>query len=284
MPPDLLQRRPRLAYSFTILTDKNTVRLVAGEDYRYTLTGPDLDGWLPPLLKLLVGKETIAELLAPLTNVQRQAAIEAFAHLFGERVLVDGAAADAHRARKFRLAIHGQCKLAEWLTNSIPPAGGGCEFNIFCQDRLDYEAAIAFNRRCRAANTPFIWVSYAAMNRAYVSPLFLPDAGPCFGCLLRSFERLSPAPELYGALREHSRQGKPIEPAGFPDEGLQILQGLVAWKLNEAERDDPSPALYRLHVLDREHFEVTTHRVFADPFCPECGRREVARPTKENES
>jgi bacteriocin biosynthesis cyclodehydratase domain-containing protein len=117
-----------------------------------------------------------------------------------------------------------------------------------------------------------LWASHGALSRAYVSPLFLPDAGPCFGCLLRSFHRLSPAPEIYDALREHARAGRPIEPVDFPREGLLMLQGIVLWKLAQAEVELPPPALYRLHVLEREHFEVSTHRVFIDSLCPECGK------------
>ena len=89
---------------------------------------------------------------------------------------------------------------------------------------------------------------------------------------MRSFQRLSPAPEIYDALREHAQQNKAITPVDFPYEGLLMLQGVLLWKLHEAEREFPGPALYRLHVLEREHFEVSTHRVFIDPLCPECGK------------
>ncbi len=281
MPDQSLQRRPRLAYPFTFLTETNTVRLVAGEDYRYTLTAPELDGWLPALLARCAGKETLETLLTPLTAAQRGAALQIVQQLYGERVLVDGSAADAHQAETLAVEVKGRGLLCELLSKELahtpsapfqPGEHGGKPLVVLCQDRLDYEEALEENRRCRAANAPFLWASYGAMSRAYVGPLFLPDAGPCFGCLLRSFQRLSPAPEIYDALRDHARQQKPIEPIDFPREGLLMLQGLVLWKLQEARRDDPGPALYRLHVLEREHFEVSTHRVFADPFCPECGK------------
>ena len=38
-----MARRPRLALPFTVLASPDSVRLVAGEDFRYTLTGPELD-------------------------------------------------------------------------------------------------------------------------------------------------------------------------------------------------------------------------------------------------
>jgi bacteriocin biosynthesis cyclodehydratase domain-containing protein len=294
----LLARRPRLAYPFTVLTGPNTVRLVAGEDYRYTLSGPDLDRWLPSLLERCQGKETVTCLLALLESAQREAALQVIGQLYGERVFVDGAAADAHAARTYHVVIDGRGELREQMAALLPSpsergAGGegratqppqgtpspptplpGGEGGIllFCQDRLDYEEALSQQRRCRENRMPLLWASTGALSRAYVGPLFLPDAGPCFGCLFGAFQRLSPAPEIYDALRDHARQGKPIEPTEFPREGLLILQGLILWKLQEAERDDPSPGLYRLHVLERERFEVSTHRVFADPHCPLCGK------------
>jgi bacteriocin biosynthesis cyclodehydratase domain-containing protein len=273
----LLARRPRLAYPFTVLTGPNTVRLIAGEDHRYTLSAADLDRWLPPLLERFTGTATVTDLLASLEPAQREAALQVIGQLYGERVLVDGSAADAHVARKYRVLIEGQGELRDIQAAA---QGGGlasesCDLPasllVFCQDRLDYEEALNQQRRCHAEKIPLLWASTGALSRAYVGPLFLPDAGPCFGCLFGSFQRLSPAPEIYDALRDHARQGKPIQPTEFPREGLLILQGLILWKLREAERDDPSPGLYRLHVLERERFELTTHRVFADPDCPVCG-------------
>ena len=268
---DPLKRRPKLAYPFSILTDADAVRLIAGEDYRYTLSAPELERWLPALVARFTGKETLDAILTTLTPAQREAALQIVQHLYGERVLVDGSAADAHAARKYDVDVQGRGALYELLSTALSQEEKpGKTLDILCQDRLDYEEVLAQHRRCRAANTPFLWASYGAMTRAYVSPLFLPDAGPCFGCLLRSFQRLSPAPEIYAALREHARQEKQIEPVEFPREGLLILQGLIEWKLREAQRDNPGPGLYRLHVLEREHFEVSTHRIFADPLCPDC--------------
>ena len=56
-------RRPCLAYPFTVLTQPDIVRLVAGEDYRYTLTGAGLEYWLPDLLGRCTGQNTLATLL-----------------------------------------------------------------------------------------------------------------------------------------------------------------------------------------------------------------------------
>jgi bacteriocin biosynthesis cyclodehydratase domain-containing protein len=108
------------------------------------------------------------------------------------------------------------------------------------------------------------------MQRGYVSPAFLPQAGPCLGCLVRQFRRLSPAPALYDALLEHGEQGRPFAQAVFPDEGSVVLSQLVLWKWRLLGPAVPSPALYRLHVLEAGALEVSSHRVFVDPDCPDC--------------
>jgi len=47
----------------------------------------------------------------------------------------------------------------------------------------------------------------------------------------------------------------------------------LRWKADLAAEPDAHPALYRLHVLDAGSLEVSSHRVFVDPECLECGRR-----------
>src|SRR6478752_7090687 len=123
------------------MTGANTVRLVAGEDHRYTLTAPQLERWLPALMERLNGKDSLAALLAPLTLDERQAALEIVTHLYGERVLIDGTAADAHRERNFRVEIQGNCQLCDMLRERYAPAiaNGTTALVILCQDNLDYE-------------------------------------------------------------------------------------------------------------------------------------------------
>ena len=263
------QRRPRLAHPFTVLTEPGVVRLVAGEDYRYTLRAPGLEAWLPGLLEQLMGGHSIGELLAPLAAEQAAAAMAIIRQLYGERALVDGPAEAAHVGRGYRGIVEGQGPLVQRLRSVAP--GDGPPLVVLCQDRLDFDAVVRRERECRAKQMPWLWVSHAALNRGYVGPLFLPDAGPCFVCLLRSFQRLSPAPELYDALLEHGRAGRPFQPADFPAEGLDIMAALVRCKLDAARQEQPPAALYRLHVLERDGMEVSTHRVFADPECPACG-------------
>lgn len=262
-------RRPRLALPFTVLPAADAVRLVAGEDFRYTLAGPGLERWLPDWLAGFDGRTPLAVLLERLPESHRTAARELADRLYGERVLIDGTAADAHAPVRYRLAVEGS---AAWAAGWSSP-GGERDLPVLCQDRLDYDEALRFNHRFRTAGTPWLWATTGPMSRAYVSPLFLPDAGPCLACLLNHFRRLSPAPELYNALADHARAGGPVTPVPFPAPGVAVVQQLVRWKADLAAEPDASPALYRLHVLDAASLEVSSHCVFVDPECLECSRR-----------
>ena len=261
---------PRLALPFTVLTEADTVRLVAGEDFRYTLTGPGLERWLPPLLALCDGRTSVDEVLARLEAGQQDAARQLLARLYGERILVSGTARDAHAPRACRLAVEGSGELADRLRG--PNGEGGSEvLHVLCQDRLDHEEALRFNRERRGGASPWLWASTGAMSRGYVSPVFLSDAGPCLGCLLGHFRMLSPAPELYDALAEHARRGGVLEPVHFPPEATAALEQLVRWKARLLAASEAPAALYRLHVLEVDTFEVSAHAVFRDPECPDCG-------------
>jgi bacteriocin biosynthesis cyclodehydratase domain-containing protein len=263
--------RPRLSLPFTILTDPDTVRLVAGEDFRYTLTAPGLDDWLPAWLAGLDGRTPLDQALRRLPEGRRGAAEQVVDRLYGERVLVDGTAADAHQPARRSLVIEGS---AAWAVDWLPAANAsGSALPVLCQDRLDYDEALRFNRRYLDTGSPWLWASTGAMNRAYVSPLFLPDAGPCLSCLVQHFRRLSPVPDLYQALTDHARQGGPILPVPFPPPAVAIVQQLLLWKASLAEEAEAPVALYRLHVLEVASLEVTAHRVLVDPDCPECGGR-----------
>lgn len=267
------QDRPRLAFPFSVLTDPDTVRLIAGEDFRFTLTAPTLDRWLPPILALCDGRLSRDEIVQRLDPEQQARAREWLARLYGERILVNGSASEAHRPRSCRLAVEGRGELADRLRERNEP--GTDALQILCQDGLDYEEALRFNRARRIGPSPWLWASTGAMSRGYVSPVFLPDAGPCLACLLAQFRTLSPTPALYDALAEHVRRGGVVEPVPFPAEGTAILEQLVRWKAALLALAEPPAALYRLHVLEADTFEVSTHTVFRDPECPEDG--EVSR-------
>jgi hypothetical protein len=270
-------RRPVLVLPFTVLSEPDTVRLVAGEDHRYTLRAPKLEQWFPGILDSCNGRCSVDDLLAGLDHDDREVALELFDRLYGERVLIDGLAAETHEAEDYELEIEGSGPVLEALANETPinNSEAAPKLTVFCQDRLDYAAALQFNRRRLSGDSPWIWCSVGPMSRGFVSPPFFPDAGPCLGCLLAGFGRLSPAPELYGAMIEHSRSGGAIAPSSFPAAGTEILRQMVLWKHQQLSQKQPSSALYRLHVLEVESMEVTTHRVFIDAECSECGDAEM---------
>jgi bacteriocin biosynthesis cyclodehydratase domain-containing protein len=269
---DPLSRRPQLALPYTILTEPDTVRLVCGEDFRYTLTGPGLEGWLPGLLAALDGQTLLGQAFAALAEARRAGAREVIERLFGERVLVEGPASWAPADSACRLLVTGTGALVAAL-GTAPADSTASPLQVFCQDRLDYEAALQFNRRGQGGTDPWLWATYGPSARAYVSPVFLPDAGPCLACLLRQFQLLSPAPEFYDALGEQARRSGRIEPVPFPPEALPMLAGLVRWKAALLGRQPASVALFRLHVLEVETLEVSSHCVFTDPECPACAER-----------
>jgi bacteriocin biosynthesis cyclodehydratase domain-containing protein len=260
--------RPRLAFPFTVLTAQDTVRLVAGEDFRYTLSGAGIDEWLPGVLEGLDGRRTLDDLVRGLPADRVAAARGLVERLHAERVVVEGPAAPAHEAMRYDIRAEGSGRLLE----SLREGGDGARpaVAVLCQDRLDLDEALRFNRRSLAGDVPWLWATYGPMSRGYVSPPFLPGAGPCLGCLIRHFRRLSPAPEIHDGLIDHASRGRPFEPAPFPAAGVEILCQLVLWKVSLLGEAEPPAALYRLHVLDVHELEVASHRVFADPECPDC--------------
>lgn len=245
--------------------------LVAGEDHRYAMSGAGLGSWLPGLLGQLDGKRTLEGLLAALPSERREVASAAIERLYGERVLVEGTASDAHQPMGFRIEVEGQNPLAEALRAAAgeeTSAEEGDLLPVLCQDKLDFNEASRFNARCAEGEAPWLWVTCGPLSRGYVSPVFLPDAGPCLDCLVRHFQRMSPAPEVYERLSEHAARGGEIAPAVFPSAGLEVLAQLARWKVAQLREAVPAAAFYRLHVLEADSFEVSTHRVFADPECP----------------
>jgi bacteriocin biosynthesis cyclodehydratase domain-containing protein len=232
------------ALPFSVLPARDTVRLVAGEDVRYTLSAPGLETWLPAFWTALDGRP-LEQALEGVDAPRRDEARRLVEQLRGERVLVDAPARAAH------------------------PASGPAP-HLLSQDRLDYDDALRFNRARLEAGEPWIWASTGPLQRAYVSPVFLPDAGPCLECLVRHFRGLSPAAEIYDALVEHVRAGGELRPSTFPAAGAEIVRQLVAWKTAAFAEAEPPAALYRLHVVEAASLEVSTHPVLPDPECPAC--------------
>lgn len=262
-------RALRLALPFTILGSPDAVRLVAGEEFRYTLSGARIGEWLPGVLGQLDGSRTIGAALANVAVDVRDEAANVLADLYGERVLVDADAVAQHRATRYRAKIEGQGALYDAVAVNAG-AEGDSEVVVLCQDRLAYAEALAVNRRCLAEKTPWIWATTGPLGRGYVGPVFLPGVGPCFGCLLAQFRRLSPAAEFYDLLAGHERAGGRIEPTPFSAEGVAALASLVAWKIRVLGEPEPQAAIYHLHVLEAATFEVGAHAVALDLECAEC--------------
>lgn len=266
-----MTRRLRLALPFSILTAPDVVRLVAGEDQRYTLTAPGLERWLPELLRGADGRRPLEALLDELPAQRRAEAAELVERLVGERVLAEGPPELAHAPLRCALAVHGTGPLAERLRAAAQP--GPDPVHVLVQDRMDWAAARTAGRRFAAERAPWLWASTGALARAYVSPPFLPGPNACFECLRGAFVRLSPAPELYAHLEAHVAAGGALAAVDAPPHALAVLQGLVEAKLAWLASPDPQAALYRLHVLELASYEVTTHRLFRDPRCADCGER-----------
>jgi bacteriocin biosynthesis cyclodehydratase domain-containing protein len=260
--------RLRPALPMTIIAAGDQVHLVCGEDVRYSIHAGSLAAPLADLLCNCDGRNPLDSLLHGLSGDHIDRAQELIARLCSERILVDGPIEAASVAGAYRLSVEGSSPIAERLHC---PASALPSVAVFCQDTLDYHAAMDFNRRCLSMGAgPWLWVTTGPVNRGFVSPVFLRDAGPCLACLLRQFQRLSPVPELYNALTLHGERGGTFEPAGFPDGGLAILEQIVRWKVERLAHDPPAHAVFRLHVLELETMELTAHRVFRDPTCPEC--------------
>jgi bacteriocin biosynthesis cyclodehydratase domain-containing protein len=267
--------RPCLALPFTVLSGRDQVRLVAGEEFRFTLSSAALESWLPAWLPRLDGTLSLDEALALLPAEQRQAGRAVLERLSGERLLVDGPVTAAHPGRPRRLTLEGTGSLREAMQALAESVSNAPSVTVLCQDRLDVDEALRFNERCLVSGSPWLWASCAALGHGYVGPVMLPDAGPCLACLFGHFRRLSPLPELYDELVAHARSGGVIAPTPMHLAGVAILARLAGWKASEwLARPEAPAALYRLHVLEAASLEVTTHAVLVDPKCPACrGRR-----------
>ena len=275
MKTDFLPERIRFAFPFAILTKPDTVRLVAGEELRYTLRSPSLDQWLPRFLSHFNSEVKWRLFLDQLPNERQQHALEIITQLYGERVLLEGNGQSPRLPSPLRWVVEGSGKLSERLRGAVPAVlTNAVDLVVLCQDTLDYAAALDFNWRCRRSDAAgWLWISCGPMGRGFVSSVFRPHAGPCLGCLIRNFQRLSPAPEIYEHLIEHSCAGGEIPPVPFPAPALDLLAALARWKIESSAQSEPSVGVYRLHVVETDTMECTTHRVFRDPHCPDCTPR-----------
>lgn len=256
--------RPRLAPGFSIIPgDPDRVWLVAGEDVRIALRGDRVGAWLPALLRACDGTAGLDGLLADVAEPHRAEARALIAGLVGERIVVDGGALQAHQAAPPAWHVEGEGRLADALRARAP--GGGVR--VFAQDTLDLGAALAVNRAMRAR---WLWATIGPAARGFVGPLLLPDAGPCLACLIDHFRLRSPVPALYDQLVAHPG---PFAPAELEAPAVEVIAGLVAWKLALIDRPMAPAALYALHVVEVATLETSSHRVLINPECPACATR-----------
>jgi bacteriocin biosynthesis cyclodehydratase domain-containing protein len=258
----------------TIVAEDDRVHLICGEDVRYSIVAEGLATPLAELLRRCDGHTPLDSLLQGLGDDDLTRVRDMISRLCGERMLVEGPVEAVRAAAGYRPAVAGTGPLADRLRVSAEDLPS---IAVLCQDTLDYRAALDFNRRClRSGTGPWLWVSTGPASRGYVSPAFLPDAGACLACLLRQFQRLSPVPQLYDALTLHAERGGSFAPAAFPQGGLAILEAVVRWKIERLGHAPPTEAVFQLHVLELDTMEVSVHRLFRDPTCPECSDAALA--------
>jgi bacteriocin biosynthesis cyclodehydratase domain-containing protein len=268
---NLLNRFPKLALPFTILTEKNKVRLIAGEDFRYTFTAPNLETWLPQLLNNIDGNTSVKTLLEKLSFNDTQPVLDLINRLYGERILIDGLGQKALVSKPFSLKFFGKGAIFENLKETHQTTTENSDYiSILCQEDLNYYELLEFNKQALKGTQPWLWVSYGAISRGFVSPIFLPQSGPCLACLLSQFQRLSPMPE---ELINYGKENKEFKAASFPEAGLDILKALALWKLSLFSQSTEQIPIYRLHVLETQSLEVSSHRVFTNPECNYCNER-----------
>lgn len=260
-----LPHRPRLALPFTVLSAPGRVRLVAGEEYRFTLTAPGLESWLPTWLPTLDGTRTLEEALSQLPASRIDEARQLLLRLLSERVLVEGPLVAP--SGSLSLLVEGEGPLFERLRSESESDG----VRVLCQSAPRWATAERYNAERLGGRHPWLWASTGALGRGYVSPVFLPADGPCLICLLKSFRRLSPMPELYEELSAHERAGGTVAEVPFPPEGVALLAALVRWKVGLLRAE--TAAVFRLHVMEVASLEVSSHEVLVDEECQACGGR-----------
>lgn len=256
--------RPRLAPGFSVLADRGAIWLVAGEDLRFRIGA---DAWLAELLRRCDGATSIAALAELAPPEHRAEVAPLLEQLVGERVLVEGTPVQAHVASS-AIEVVGSGDVARALAAAWPASSGA--ITAFVQDRMDHAALLAFNADALARGRRWMWITTGPAQRAYVGPLFVPDAGPCAACVLLHFKRLSPVPDLHDVLI--ARGGDTVA-ANVDDAMLATVAAVARWKLALVAEPVARAALYALHVVEASDLTVTSHAPIADPECTACRAR-----------
>lgn len=260
----------RWAWPFTMIRGQEEIWLIAGEDVRFALRTSHIEPVFQILGRLDSGLDE-KELSASAPEVRAEVT-RLLEQLRSERLLVpvQALAGPLAGGDSLRVEVIGEGGLAGEIRARLPVSGEADAVWVFCQDGLDLHAMLEFNTSALARGRRWCWVTSGPAARAYVSPLFLPDAGPCAACLLRHFRQLSPAPEVYDVLLAHGQAQGQFPTAHFPSAGLGVVAALLTWKLSLLEAPAVSSALYRLHVVEDTSLTISSHPVFRDPECPIC--------------
>lgn len=267
---DFASRRLVPAFRFTVIREPDRVRLVAGEDLRWSLEAAGIEQWLPRVFEVLDGGGTVDEAVDSAVGADRVLVSETLRRLLGERVLVEPTRRPA-LASPHGFVFYGEGALKDAMgALCVPPSAGQALLHVFVQDSLHLASAMDFNATRLSGAEPFLWATTGPLARAFVSPVFLPSQGPCLECLLRGFRRISPAPELWDALLNHSRAGGVVEPSLCSEVGIAMLVQLILAKRAWLAETEPPAALYDLHVLDLRTLEISTHALESDECCESC--------------
>lgn len=267
--------RPQLAAGFTIIPGApgdEVVWLIAGEDVRIALRGDAVNEWLPAVLHACDGSRALGEIVALAPPARRAEARTLLDGLAGERVVVEAGALRAHRPQPIVWRVDGSGALADALRARAPSAGdpASARLTVIAQDTLELASVLARNRTQLAAGERWLWATIGPAARALVSPVFLPDAGPCFECMIGHFALQSPVPELYERIALHRG---PFASAELAPEAIALVGAVVAAKLARLADPLAPSALYVLHVVELAALEVASHRVWINPECPACATR-----------
>lgn len=274
-----MSARLTLALPFTVLTEAGTLRLVAGEDVRFTFRHPRIDRYGPALVAQLREGARKKDALSAIPDEDRPAAAQLLGRLIAERVAIEAPLRVDRASWSFEVVgAEALVHATREALGAVTPARGESTRDdptlvVLCQDTLDYYRALAYAREvAMRAGDAMLWVSEAPRERGFVSPVFLAGEGPCFGCLLAAFRRLSPAPALYDALIAHGARGDAFEPSGMDDGGRRGLAAIAAMKARDLTRAERAASTFALHVLERATLEVTVHPVAIDVDCAEHAR------------
>jgi hypothetical protein len=260
---ELLASTLTVSLPVTLIEHEGVTWLVAGEDLRWSVEGAHSAEWLPGLIGAADGTRPVAALLESLPERHREAASATIEHLAEERLLVASADLTLRRGPR-RIEVIGEGALADAVR--AQGRGEGEEtIRVLCQDTLDFASARRFGAQER--DGVHLWATVGPVARAFVSPVLKPGQGPCVGCIVTGFRRLSPTPELYDALDAHTERSGTFAPARVGEAYLRTVAGLVAWKLSLLDALVVPPAVFRMHVLEHGTVEVSSHALVRDADC-----------------